>query len=236
MRWMKAILFVLHSIAKAYGFCPGVSTQQIVDQYTKNIVHIDGGTMRKTNIFLTMAVTLVLMAGVAFGQINDVAAQKEGPVGIVVAYVPGQSITIMDQQGVQSEFMLDPSLKIVPPGSETSLTVGSFVTVIAPASLDKGKQIAVGLVVHPKVPDGWKPSDPSDKDLLTSATPLVKNTAGPTDPAVTATPKVSETPTPAEFPTATPTPAPNANEDGTAADSNSFIEWLKSLFRQVLSQ
>jgi hypothetical protein len=185
-----------------------------------------------------------LIAGVAFGQINDVAAQKEGPVGIVVAYVPGQSITIMDQQGAQSEFVLDPALKIVPPGAESSLAVGSFVTVIAPASLDKGKQVAVGLVIHPKVPDGWKPLDPSDKDLLPSATPLVKNTAGPTDPAVTATPKESETPTPAEFPTATPaetltatpTPAPNSQETGKAAKSNSFIEWLRSLFQQVLSQ
>ena len=192
--------------------------------------------MRRIRVFLTMVSTLVLMAGVAFGQINDVSAQKEGPVGIVVAYVPGQSITIMDQQGAQSEFVLDPALKIVPPGSENSLAVGSFVTVIAPASLDKGKQIAVGLVIHPKVPDGWKPSDPSDKDLLPSATPVVKNTAGPTDSAVTATPKVSETPTPAEIPTATPTPAPNAKENGTAAKSNSFIEWLKSLFREVLSQ
>lgn len=192
--------------------------------------------MRKTNIFLTMAVTLVLIAGVAFGQINDVAAQKEGPVGIVVDYVPGQSITIMDQQGVQSEFVLDPALKIVPPGAENSLAVGSFVTVIAPASLDKGKQIVVGLVIHPKVPDGWKLSDPSEKDLLPSATPLVKNTPLPTDPAVTATPKVSETPTPAESPSATPEPAPNAKEDGTAVNSNSFIEWLRSLFREVLSQ
>ena len=186
--------------------------------------------MRKTNIFLTTAIALVLIASVAFGQINDVSAQNDGLTGTVVAYVPGQSITIVDQQGVQTEFLLDAAVKIEPFDGEKSLTVGSIVTIIAPASLDKGKQKAVGVVVHP------------EKELLPSATPRIKNTPLPTDPPMTATPKVSDTPTLVESASLTPvetltaTPAVNTKEDGAAVKSNSFIEWLRSLFRQVLSQ
>ena len=196
--------------------------------------------MRKKNIFLMVAVTLVLFAGVAFGQVNNVAAQKEGPVGIVVAYIPGQSITIVDQQGVQSEFMLDPSLKILPVGGEKSLVVGSFVTLIAPASIDKGKQIAVGIVIHPKVPDGWA------KVLAPSGTPLVKNTPGATGTLPTETPKavVTETATVPSDATITPTAldtskvTPTATPLGgtaTKVTNESFIQWLTSLIRQVLA-
>ena len=191
--------------------------------------------MRKTKIFLMMAVTVALFASAAFGQINDAAAQKEGPVGMVVAYIPGQSITILDEQGVQSEFMLDASLKILPTGKADSIAVGSFVTVIAPASLDKGKQIAVGIVVHPKVPEGWK-----GKAQAPSATPLTKEilTATPTGTLMSEseTPPGVETATTTAETTFTPTPTPPAKTPGgeTTTTSNAFIEWLRSLFQQVL--
>jgi hypothetical protein len=216
---------------------PMDSTQQIVDLYTPSIAYVEGGTMRKTNIFLMMAITLALFASVAFGQITDAAAQKEGPVGIVVAYIPGQSITIMDQNGDQSEFALDPSLKILPPGKANSIAVGSFVTVIAPASLDKGKQIAVGIVVHPKVPDGWK-----GKVLAPSDAPLTKetSTATPTGTLMTetGTPAGVETATATAEVTRTATPTPPAKVPGgeTTLTTNAFIEWLRSLFQQVIRE
>ncbi len=199
--------------------------------------------MRKKNLFLMTAITLALFASVAFGQVKDVAAQKEGPVGIVVAYIPGQSITIVDQQGVQSEFMLDPSLKILPLGGEKTLTVGSFVTLIAPASLDKGKQLAIGIVIHPKVPDGW-----TGKVLAPSATPQVKITADATGTLSTdgSKPLMTETPTPIVPSDATITPTaletskvtPTATPLGgvsTKVTNESFIQWLTSLIRQVLA-
>jgi len=186
--------------------------------------------MRKTNIVLIIALGLALLAGLALNPAGKVFAQEVPPVGIVVAYTPGVSITIVDQQGNQIEYALDAAVKIEPADGEKSLKVGSYVTIIAPASISKGKQIAVGIVVHP------------DKELLPPGAALVKNTAAPTDVPATATTKVSETPTPAESAaatpietfTATPKEAANVKADGTAVKSNSFIEWLRSLLQQLL--
>jgi hypothetical protein len=199
--------------------------------------------MRKTHIVLAIALALALFGGLTFNQVHAVSAQGESPVGVVVAYMPGVSITIIDKNGLQLEFVLDPSLKIEPAEKADSLKVGSLVTVIAPASLSKEKQIAVGIVVHPETQEGSKP-------LLPSATPLVKNTPMPAEPLATATPKMSETTsasaTPAEkavvSQTATPvetTPSKsttNANEDSKVVNANAFIEWLRSLFVQLLSR
>ena len=240
---MKTILFTLHPFEMGYGFCLKGLDPTNRGPVHKSIAYVEGGSMRKKNFFLMTAITLALFAGVAFGQVNDVAAQKEGPVGIVVAYIPGQSITIVDQQGVQSEFMLDPSLKILPLGGEKTLTVGSFVTLIAPASLDKGKQVAVGIVIHPKVPDGW-----TKKVLAPSGTPQVKNTADATGTLSTdgSKPLMTETPTPSVPSDATITPTalepskmtPTATPLGgasTKVTNESFIQWLTSLIRQVLA-
>lgn len=188
--------------------------------------------MRKAKIALAIALVLAAFAGIALNQVKEVSAQGDLPVGMVVAYTPGVSITIIDQNGNQIEYALDAMLKIEPSGEEQNLKVGSFVTIIASASTSKGKQTAVGIVVH------------SEKELLPSATPQIKNTAAPTNPPVTATPKVSETPTPADINTATPVetltvmpgPSSNAKETEAAVKSNTFIEWLRSLFRLVLSQ
>jgi hypothetical protein len=193
--------------------------------------------MRKMNLILVIALALSVFMGIAVLQVNSVSARGAAPVGQVVAYNPGVSITVVDQHGNQVEYELDALVKFEPAGAEKSLQVGSFVTIIAPASLDKGKQVAVGIVVHPKAPDDWK-------ELLPSATPQLKDTPLPTSTPVTPTAKVSETgtaigtttATPVETLTATATPDANVKQEGKTTTTNSFIEWLKSLFQQVLSQ
>lgn len=188
--------------------------------------------MRKTNIVLVLALVVSVLAGLALNQARRVSAQGDSPVGVVVAYTPGVSITIIDQKGNQIEFALDPFVKIQPPEKADSLKVGTFVTIIAPANISKEKQIAVGIVVHP------------EKELAPSQTPLVKNTPVPTDPPATPTPKVSDTPTPPEINsptpvetlTSTPTPSTTLQEGGTTLKTNTFVEWLRSLFLQVLSR
>lgn len=178
--------------------------------------------MRKTNMLLIMTIAFVLMTSVALNQVSAASAQEVPPVGIVVVYVPGQSITIVDQNGIQHEFLLSTSLKILPSGDPKSIDVGKFVTIIAPANLDKGKQTAVSIVVHPKVPDGWLKTPPA------------------TEPV---TPKVTETPTPAPIETATAvgtftdTPTPTATPKGgaTVVATDTLIEWLRSLLQQLLT-
>jgi hypothetical protein len=209
--------------------------------------------MRKTNVLLIIALALALLASVAWN--STASAQMNQPVGVVVAYVPGQSITIVDQQGNQSEYTLDPSLKILPPGRAESLAVGSFVTVIAPASVSNGKQTAVGIVVHPQIPNGWNISALSATPFATQTAPGPVGSETPTVtgtlPTETPTAPVTETPTtfvietatitetatvtPPGFMTDTPTFTPTPS-GGTALTDNTFIEWLRSLFRQVLNR
>ena len=200
--------------------------------------------MRKINVLAVIALLLAVLTGLTLTQVHGVSAQSEAPVGVVVAYTPGVGITIVDQKGNQIEFALDATVKIEPPDADKSLKVGSYVTIIAPASISKGKQVAVGIVVHPDK-ELLPSATPGEKELLPSATPLVKDTAAPTEVPMTATPKVGETPTTVESATATPvdtltlktSPETTANKEaGAEGKSNPFIEWLKSLFRKVLSQ
>ena len=198
--------------------------------------------MRKTNIVLVVALVLSVLAGLTLNQANAVSAQSDSPVGLVVAYTPGQSITIVDDKGFQSEYALDPFVKIQLSEKASPLGVGSFVTIKVPASISKEKQIVVGIVVHPAVPKGWKIPG-------WVATPLVKDAAVPTNTLAAETSKVNETPTPVGTITATMTPAgtltvtplvkdtapTDAKESGPALKANTFIEWLRSFFQQVLS-
>lgn len=107
-------------------------------------------------------------------------------VGLVVAYHPGDTITIVDRQGNEFEFELASSLRIVPRHRAHLLAPGVFVTVIAPNNTPGGKHIAVGIVIHPGVPPGF-PVPP------TPSTPEPPTPPGPTEP-------------PTEPPTVTPTP------------------------------
>lgn len=185
--------------------------------------------MRKLHFVLFVALVLALLTGLTLQQVSKVSAQGESSMGVVLAYTPGVSITIVDQDGNQIEYALDANVKIESSSSEKFITVGSVVTIIAPASLDKGKQKVVGIMVHP------------EKELLPSETPRVKDTALPTDVPVTKTPKIGETPTLVGEVTTTPSATPVVSEDmkqddGTTEKANPFIEWLRSLFQQVLSQ
>lgn len=201
--------------------------------------------MRRTNILLVIALALAIFASVAWNQVSTASAQQVPPEGIVVAYLPGQSITIADKNGTQIEFVIDPSMKILPPEAANSLKLGSYVTIIAPASIDKGKQIAVGIVVKPDVPNASKVLAPSQtpqvkdtpasteaaatessKELLPSATPEVKDTAAPTSTLVATEPsKVDET----------TTPMATTKEDGSSPKTTGLIDWLRNLLRQLLA-
>ncbi len=227
--------------------------------------------MRKFNLLLILALTAALLASLTLHQVQSASAQGESPVGVVVAYTPGQSITIVDQTGAQHEYAISPNVRILPPGRAHALTIGSFVTIIAPASFSQGKQVAVGIVVHPAVPGGWVVPTMSSTPIATetgvgtetatpvgtvvtdTATPvgtLVTETATPvgtmvTDTATatetaTGTPLVTDTatetatPSMMETPTETATATPLAG--GTSASTNTFISWLASLFRELLTR
>jgi hypothetical protein len=202
--------------------------------------------MRKTtNVLAVIALMLAVLMGLTLTQVRGVSAQSDAPVGVVVAYTPGVGITIVDQKGNQIEFALAATVKIEPPDADKSLKVGSYVTIIAPASISKGKQVAVGIVVHPEK-DLELSATAAEKELLASATPLVKDTPAPSEVPTMATPKVGESPTAVESATADPMATltvtatsettVKAKVAGAEVKSNPFIEWLKSLFRKVLSQ
>jgi len=209
--------------------------------------------MRKINTTLMVVVVVALLASLAVHQIDSVSAQTNEPVGIVVEYMPEQSITIVDQSGNQHYYMLSASLKILPAGKARELTVGSFVTIIAPASLSAGKETAVGIVIHPHVPNGWKVPVFSATPLSTATSPSVETatstatgelpTESPTG-TITDTPVVMETVTVTETSTATPevilTETPTATavtiDGSTSVTENAFVEWLRQLLQQVLGR
>lgn len=217
--------------------------------------------MRKFNILLIVALAAVTLASITFSQVGTVSAQQVPPVGVVVDYLPGQSITIVDQRGTQHQYTLASTLKILPAARANTLAAGSFVTIIAPASLTQGKEVAVGIVVHPHIPNGWNVPSLSATPTATgtaletftataTGTALASETATATgtelatgtatatgtQPAVdTATATATETPTTIGTPTDTPTPTAVPIGDGTNASADAFIEWLRSLFQQILS-
>lgn len=223
--------------------------------------------MRKLNILLFVALAAAMLASFMFGQVGTVSAQQVPPTGVVVNYLPGQSITIVDQSGTQHQYTISATVKILPPARANALAVGSFVTVIAPASLSQGKQVAVGIVVHPHVPPGWNVPSLSATPTMTSTaietftaspTPIVvttdtatatetpTGTQSATDTATatetpTGTPLATDTATATETPTivGTPTDTPTATATpvggGTTITTNTLIEWLRSLFQQILT-
>ena len=216
--------------------------------------------MRKFKILLVITMAAALLANFALTQVGTVSAQEVPPVGVVVDYLPGQSITIVDQSGTQHQYIISSTVKILPPASANSLAVGSFVTIIAPASLNQGKQIAVGIVVHPHIPNGWNvPSlsaTPATSTAVETFTAIPTGTAQATDtPGATATgtqlatdtatatatetelaaDTATATPVAMETPTDTPTATATPLGGGTATSNNALIEWLRSLFQQLLT-
>jgi hypothetical protein len=118
------------------------------------------GIMNKKMILswlsLVMLVATSVPVPVAAGSSENVIrfAPEVRRVGVVVAYIPGQSITIADRQGNQFAFELASPLKIVPAHRANLLGPGAFVTIIAPNNVPNGKHIAVGIVIHRGVPPG----------------------------------------------------------------------------------
>lgn len=223
--------------------------------------------MRKLNILSIIALAAAMFASFTFGQVGTVSAQEVPPTGVVVDYLPGQSITIVDQRGTQHQYTISSTVKILPPVRANALAVGSFVTIIAPASLSQRKQVAVGIVVHPQVPPGWNiptvsatppmtstavetfTASPTGTSLATDTaiateTPTGTQLATATDTAtatatdvvlVTDTSTATETPIGMETATDTPTATATPLGGGAAGSANALIEWLRSLFQQILT-
>jgi hypothetical protein len=219
--------------------------------------------MRKLNILLLVALAVAMLASFSLDQAGTVSAQEVPPTGVVVEYLPGQSITIVDQKGTQHQYTISSTVKILPPVRSNSLAVGSFVTIIAPASLSQGKQMAVGIVFHPHVPPGWNIPSMS-ATLPVTSTALEISTASPTGtllatatetatgtqiatdtatatetpigtPLATDTATATETPTSVEIATDTPTATATPIGGGTTTSADAFIAWLRSLFQQILT-
>jgi hypothetical protein len=70
-------------------------------------------------------------------------------VGWVMAYAPGESITIQAHDGNTFTFALAEDVKILPTDRADELAVGSRVTIIAPRNPATPLGAANGIVVHP---------------------------------------------------------------------------------------
>lgn len=114
-------------------------------------------------------------------------------VGTVTEYVPGVSITIMDNKGLTFTFAITEATKFLPAERIDQLMVGTRVTIIAPRDVTGGLLTAKGIVIHPAL-DG---TDTPDE----TGTPEFTETPEPTE-----TPEITETLEPTETPEVTTTP------------------------------
>ena len=133
-------------------------------------------------------------------------------VGYVIEYIKGQSITIVDRNGIKFKFALDPQLKIVPAKRASLLEKDRplYVTVIAPANSPNNKMVAVGIVIHPGIPNGFPTPTPT---FTPTNTPTMTPTVVTSTPTPTGT-SPTNTPTPTgTSPTNTPTPTGTAPTD-----------------------
>lgn len=187
--------------------------------------------MKKVSLFVLAVFVLAALANMASAQASPAADKEVQRVGLVLAYTPGESITILDKDGNEFTFELASQIKIVPAQRADMLGVGAYVTIIAPNNVPNDKHIAVGIVIHPKAPSGFP--------IPTATfTPLPTETLTPTE-TPTSTEPLTETATATE--TATPTPTAES-QTGTrlpqidaSAAVTAVIDWLASLFRQILS-
>lgn len=70
-------------------------------------------------------------------------------VGIVSAYTPGESISILARDGQEYIFTLATEVRILPPELADTLAVGCKVTIIAPRDVTQLEPVAVAIVIHP---------------------------------------------------------------------------------------
>ena len=131
-------------------------------------------------------------------------------VGIVTAYTPGVSITVLAKDGQSSTFLVTPETKILPAERASQLQIGSRVTIISRRDVTGGPLTAQGIVVHPQSSAATATATGPTATASASATPTVTatdiETSAPTDTATsTGTATQTETPNPAPTDTATAT-------------------------------
>ena len=199
--------------------------------------------MKKISLFVLVALAFALLANFTVAQASASPDPGVERVGFVVAYMPNEGITIVGRDGSQTTFTLAPDLKIVPKHRANLLNVGSFVTIISPANVNSfasENRIATGIVIHPQAPNGFPiPTFTSTPLPSATATETETPTAVVTEtPTFTATVTVTETETPTE--TATPTSTgtvttTTSTQVNTPSAVTSFVEWVASLFRQILT-
>src|SRR5258706_2326055 len=213
--------------------------------------------MYRNSILLMFALAVALVANVTSPMNADVLAaghnsgasaieaqDNTSRVGLVVAYKTGQSITIMDRDGNQLTFTLAADLKIVPANRVGMLHPGAYVTIIAPNNVPNGKQIAVGIVIHPGIPEGFplptQTTTPAPTDtLVTTATSVETPTSAET---ATSTETIAVTDTPTATPevvgTITETPTAGVTSVGTFTKDQiaTILDAIGSFLRQLLSR
>lgn len=199
--------------------------------------------MKKTSIFVLIALALALAVSPVIARASASAERSTDHVGLVTAYTPNESITIMNKDGAEYTFTIASDVKIVPKNRAESLGVGSYVTIISPNNPGNGGSVATGIVVHPQVPNGFTMPDATDTPLPSATSTTVSAetmTESPTfTETATATSTATETTTATETSTGeVPTETATATATGTAANpqavTQSFIQWLASLFNQFL--
>ena len=163
-------------------------------------------------------------------------------VGLVIAYTPGDIITIMDRDGNQFTFTLAANLKIVPADRAAMLAPGAYVTIIAPNNVPNGKQIAVGIVIHPGVPNGFAKASSTSTAVPTQAVATATETALPTIPSIetltpTATAEGAATATATSAGSTSEIPAAGAASPGSSPQAQlaSLLDVISSFLRQLLS-
>lgn len=202
--------------------------------------------MKKMSIFLFAALAFALLANRTGVQASPASDAEVHLVGLVVEYTESQSISIVNKDGNQYDFELAALLKIVPVHRANMLGPGAYVTVIAPNNVSNGKQIATGIVIHPKVPSGFPMPAATLTPAPTDATMVPTETGLPTEPPTgepTETMTPTETPTEVEPPTETATPTPTEETSSETELSQvdvqmaviSLVDWLASFLRQILA-
>lgn len=200
--------------------------------------------MKKTSLFVLIALVFAMAASPVIARANASVERGTDHVGLVIAYTPNQSITIVNKDGAEFTFTIASDVKIVPKHRANLLGVGSYVTIISPNNPGNGGGVATGIVVHPQVPNGFPMPNVTDTPL-----PSATSTTAPTE-TMTESPTSTETSTSTATETATatatetstgevPTETATATVTGTAATpqavTQSFLQWLASLFNQFLS-
>jgi hypothetical protein len=194
--------------------------------------------MKKISLFVLALLVLAALANIASASASPSA--DPGHVGLVTAYTPGDSITIMDKDGNEKTFELAADLKIVPKHRVDMLAVGAYVTVVTPNNVENGKNIVVQIVIHPQAPAGF-PVPGMTETATPTALPSETATGTPTDlPTDTVTPTDTATPT-VETSTSTPTdtPTPTQGVAGTPSQADAegaiteFVNWLASFLKVV---